>query len=59
VPVSPATSTPGSRWPTWSRAAEVSRLLPNDQMIVDPDAAHYPWITGPRIFTKAVDDFLC
>jgi pimeloyl-ACP methyl ester carboxylesterase len=40
--------------PTPQHAAELANLFPNGQLVVDPDAAHYPWVTGPRAFVKSV-----
>ncbi|MCW2947612.1 MAG: alpha/beta hydrolase fold protein [Actinoallomurus sp.] len=44
--------------PTPARAAELAELFPNGHLTVDRDAAHYPWVTGPRTFVETVDDFL-
>lgn len=40
--------------PTPQRAAELAGLFPNGRLVVDPDAAHYPWVTGPQAFVRNV-----
>ncbi len=44
--------------PTPRRAGELAALFPDGRLVVDPDAAHYPWVTGPDAFVRAVGDFL-
>lgn len=44
--------------PTPRRAAELAGLFPNGRLVIDPRAAHYPFVTGPAAFVKTVDDFL-
>lgn len=44
--------------PTPERAAELAALFPNGQLVVDPAAAHFPWVTGPEAFVRTVDSFL-
>jgi pimeloyl-ACP methyl ester carboxylesterase len=43
--------------PTPERAAELADLFPNGRLVVDPDAAHFPWVTGPQTFVRNVVDW--
>jgi pimeloyl-ACP methyl ester carboxylesterase len=40
--------------PTPERCAELAKLFPNGRLVIDPDAAHFPWVTGPRTFVGNV-----
>lgn len=44
--------------PTPRRAGELAALFPDGRIVLDPDAAHYPWITDPGRFVAAVAGFL-
>jgi proline iminopeptidase len=44
--------------PTPNLASEAAALLPAGEVIVQPGAAHFPWIDDPAWFTSAVSGFL-
>ena len=39
-------------------AAEVAKLLPTSELVVQPGAGHYPWLDDPGFFTRTVTAFL-
>ncbi len=49
------------RWdpaPTPARAAELAGLFPAGRLVVDQEAGHFPWVTGPKAFAETVEEFL-
>ncbi|MCS0636746.1 alpha/beta hydrolase [Streptomyces sp. LP05-1] len=44
--------------PTPARAAELAALLPDAEVVVQPGAAHFPWVDDPAAFTRIVTAFL-
>jgi pimeloyl-ACP methyl ester carboxylesterase len=44
--------------PTVEAAAELAKLFPRGELAVEPEAAHYPWITHSRSFARTVEGFL-
>ncbi|MEN3306179.1 MAG: hypothetical protein V7603_2381 [Micromonosporaceae bacterium] len=44
--------------PAPETAAELAELFPGGRLAVEPDAAHYPWITHPAAFVRTVEGFL-
>ncbi|WP_042446384.1 alpha/beta fold hydrolase [Streptacidiphilus jiangxiensis] len=44
--------------PRPASAAEVAALFPRGEHVVQPGAAHYPWVDGPEFFARTVAEFL-
>ncbi|MEU8781493.1 alpha/beta hydrolase [Streptomyces sp. NPDC048637] len=39
-------------------AADIAKLIPRAELVVQPGAGHYPWLDDPRRFTRTVATFL-
>ncbi|PWK80743.1 pimeloyl-ACP methyl ester carboxylesterase [Lentzea atacamensis] len=44
--------------PSPAAAEKAARLFPRSSVVVQPGAAHYPWLDDPAFFRDAVADFL-
>lgn len=44
--------------PSPAAAEKAARLFPRSSVVVQPGAAHYPWLDDPAFFRDAVTDFL-
>ncbi len=44
--------------PTPRRAADVAHLFSDGRPVIDPDSAHFPWVTAPKTFADTVGTFL-
>ncbi|WP_328958688.1 alpha/beta hydrolase [Kitasatospora purpeofusca] len=44
--------------PRPDKAAEVAALFPRGEFVVQPGAAHVPWLDGPEFFVRTVGEFL-
>ncbi|MFI6764509.1 alpha/beta fold hydrolase [Streptomyces sp. NPDC050355] len=39
-------------------AADIARLFPRGELVVQPGAGHYPWLDDPQHFVRTVETFL-
>ncbi|MFL6075291.1 MAG: alpha/beta fold hydrolase [Mycobacteriales bacterium] len=44
--------------PTPAVAREYAAVFPHGELVVQPDAGHFPWVDDPAWFAAAVEDFL-
>jgi pimeloyl-ACP methyl ester carboxylesterase len=44
--------------PSPAAVREAARLFPRADVVVQPEAGHYPWLDDPEFFRKAIADFL-
>ncbi|MEZ0064739.1 pimeloyl-ACP methyl ester carboxylesterase [Streptacidiphilus sp. MAP12-20] len=44
--------------PRPAKAAEIAAIFPRAELVVQPGAAHFPWLDGPEFFLRTVGDFL-
>jgi pimeloyl-ACP methyl ester carboxylesterase len=44
--------------PRPDKAAQVAALFPRGEFILQPGAAHYPWLDDPTFFARTVSAFL-
>lgn len=45
-------------WPTRTAVRELAGLLERAELVVQPEAGHFPWVDDPTAFTDTVDRFL-